>query len=205
MKTFAQFLESGEMGPVKSKEKTVTLKHSKSGKEIVVVAKALKKYQKLGYELAEELDEGQMWKKFMKMLTDFNDRMNIDSGFEELIRTAQWAARITNDPDQKKKIKAFAAGIAKADMSTVAGRNIIAKLEKDIAPILKSLNATIKFESEAMQEAKLAGLADIPKMSDKSLLRLWNQAKDDQVSPQFGQLLKRVRQEIKKRGLKVKP
>ena len=92
----------------------------------------------------EYIAEGERWKKFMKMLTDFNDRMNLNTDFDYLEREAKWAAAIAKDPKQKAQLKDFAAALAKADMSSVQGRQKLVKLEKDILPIFKALNLSVR-------------------------------------------------------------
>lgn len=149
----------------------------------------------------EYIEEGRRWDAFMKMMADFHSVKNIDTDLKTLSSTADWAARRVDDAATKKKLKDFAIEIAKADLSKLAGRKAVAKLEKDVAPILKALNATIKFES--MKEGYVPWVREIPKMTDDQLVKLWKQAEDEMVGPQFGNMLKKIRMEIKKRKLKV--
>lgn len=43
---------------------------------------------------------------------------------------------------------------------------------------------------------------DVSKWSDSDLVKLWNQGKDERTTPSHGQLLKAIRREMTKRGLK---
>lgn len=125
----------------------------------------------------EELQEGlkSMYNKFMKVMQDFHDRKNIDTGFEELSSAVDWAARRVDEPT-KKKLKKFNMELAKSDISTLVGRKRLAKLEREFAPLLKSLKVGMKFEQEKKMKT-------FQQYVNEAYKRVWQTPSDSKNTP----------------------